>query len=101
MANVAIVECCRVTGNKHASPRPVGANRMARPFGPARLIRVQACQIVVLVSDDLDADGQAVRQPDRRNGRGQVIPAGIARPEELIDDSSPLIKSAPSDSLVP
>ena len=26
---------------------------------------------------------QAVRQPDRRNGRGQVISAGIARPEEL------------------
>ena len=47
---------------------------------------VQACQIVVLVSDDLDADGQAERQPDRRNGRGQVIPAGTARPEELIDD---------------
>ena len=47
---------------------------------------VQAGQIVVLASDDLDADGQAERQPDRRNGRGQVVPAGIARPEELIDD---------------
>ena len=47
---------------------------------------VQARQVVVQASDDLNANRKAVRQPDRRHRRGQVVPAGIAGPEELVDD---------------